>query len=718
MTILSDMPVEVLALIALGYEAIELWKCGDKRIMSKLASGGAVSLKLQDEKFDSTSRFPRCLVEFAFLRELSISRGDHHLMDAEDFGKCLQQLSPSLLKLRIESAGSMAAFVAPVATATFFDDEEVPADDQDDNHPGSTIWNVKRTFPRLQSLILQGGPPKWNDLDFLQLPSTLTHLKLPFVDHFRPLAFQSLPTSLTSLYLNPKQYSSLPTELAAALPRTLLAIDSTAYIFNVDNISALPTSLTSLVPGQRVDWSPSFAAVWPPLATVLEVNIPPHVGPSLGDDLSLPKHLTTLEFGGKSDSEYLVLKTDTLAALPRTLTDLQIWPASIDWAGVVPGTLPSALTRLAIPTTSLFTSQAASVLPRSIKHLWFLRNPRLRSPTIERDAALDELDHAIFPILPPAISELYIETMRNTGDGVLEGLPNGLRCLTIACPIMPSNLALLPRGLTELSLRSTYVCLKDQVEQLPRTLTTLKLDAPIHADSVGALPSALADLTLGEILPIGADVSTSKIVRLRVREETDAPAHDEYSDSDEEWDQTDGYEYSDYRGFSVFGDSDSDDDESTEVKRRKRILRNVCVSAWPPNLVFFHLTENFNYSKEFFASLPDTVTTFLAQTMPAVALTALPKNLQFLGCRIPDAITAQHLAALPRSLTHFSGQERNFSLPEDVSHLLPPHINPTAKSLRKFAAARVKKARMLQQGNLPLLDPRVAQRFARHSTEM
>lgn len=701
MTLFSDLPADVLALVLQDFESIIIWKTGDKRLMSKLANGGVNSVVLKDTRFGSNSIFPMCLASFSALRELTILTDSNYLKSIYPLSSCLRSLPKSLKKLRLSCFNSTAAFNA----ATSADDLSPSSSHRNESIvPDDPICIPKNVFPRLETLILDRGHQQLTDSDLKRLPPTLTHLEFPYSVLLSSSSMEYLPQNLTRLALRHLFFErEITVALASMLPRTLLELHVLPDLsISNDAIDALPKSLTMLGRKDDLEWTSELASIWPPLVKSLHIEVFPNH--QFGANFTLPNYLTTLKIGGRNDEEFLKLSTPLLESLPKTIVELSLYPSEIDWTDFKDGILPPGLKKLTIPSSAQFTRETAQCLPRTLTSFSTRVNPTLWSPLTEENEDLNFIDFSAFTGLPTTLTALYCNFLRvepEKGEfSLLKGLPESLQWLTLESPMEPRNVSFLPLNITNLSITCDRVLPEAEAAQLPRNLKSLTLSAPVHAGAISALPNSLTSLIVQEILPDGADEKTSKIVRLQQRTIGDFPAHSDFSESDEEWDHlSDEYEY-EYRPiYSAFGNDDEGyyANEPTEMSRKKRILRKVHVRSWPASLETLHIQSLFNYAEDLFKCLPPTLTDFSSLMAPMEALFSLPPKLRRLAVGIHHgALTGDHLAALPRTLEEFDTRPPEFDLPKDVSDILPPHIDPRVSWLVDFTATRMQQIQELE----------------------
>ena len=170
---------------------IPLWKCGNRRLNSKLADG-VTKIELRDVKWASQSRWPKMLLSLPKLVDLSIDRGSGALMpSASHLSEQLQQLPRRLKRLVLKSLESPKALLhhtlessdsAPTYLTRHFDTGDSRMID----------------FPCLEDLEVRGR----GDLDahdWSGLPPSLTRLSISQYNLGSINGLQRLPRGLLEL---------------------------------------------------------------------------------------------------------------------------------------------------------------------------------------------------------------------------------------------------------------------------------------------------------------------------------------------------------------------------------------------------------------------------------------------------------------------------------------------------------------------------------------
>lgn len=384
---LVQLPQELLAHILQGdtsWAALELWKTGDRQLMSKLKSGGVRRLGLIHYRRYVRCTWPRCLKEFR-LHTLSI-KSVHPLLPLNLLRSELMRMNPSLRELEIEAPDAVAAFAddkpsvlrsaqasggafepskssssessnrkSKTYTSSFrhrkgeneTDSTESAAkrsklEDNDSTNTLSDAWDVEKAFPALESLRLRSES------------ENITKFKL-----------SRFPPSLVKLHIHASPSTSIDW---SALPRNM---ESLSFNLKVDN------------------WKATLLQLPPNLKTLTRLPGEAQVATVLKDNPSLLPQLTELN-GFASDSTGLkcvkhILWTTSSGALPpshiESLRCLRALPSEIPQLlkNLTADGLDMNATALRTISTSLLTRLLLSncafnpvnfhLLPRSLEHL-------------------------------------------------------------------------------------------------------------------------------------------------------------------------------------------------------------------------------------------------------------------------------------------------------------------------------------------------------------
>lgn len=361
---LEDLPCSILRQIVNGdASAIELWKCGNHALNSRLANKGVTEINLKDTAKASTSRWPRCLREFA-LERLTVDRGHFGPLGSTlTLQAELKKLSPALKSLEIIGHGvSKAFFYGPRSV----EGDEGDEDDESNEAPLAKraklvevadaqehveLWNMDVTWPLMERLVIGGGSSghlyaedqsmlhsSFGSSVFGLLPRSLTWFGFPheFVDGAcRDMS--TLPSGLQTLHLD----TSIGLSGLKTLPKSLTVLDAEVYEV-AERLFKRPSILPNLI-------FPDLAEYDSDLRTYANEGYPwPESIRTLSDACfhsdahfeSLPPKLVSLS---AQDGEALVtLRSRYIAGLPRTLETLK--PYYIQWQGVNVENWPQNLT--------------------------------------------------------------------------------------------------------------------------------------------------------------------------------------------------------------------------------------------------------------------------------------------------------------------------------------------------------------------------------------
>lgn len=351
---LQELPVDVLQQILNGHNAwaaLELWKCGSRVLMSKLANYGITDVILRASRVITSARWPTCLKHF-HLRSLDI-----HLSGAflpiKHLRSELLQMQRGLISLKLCFENSTEAILS--------------------GHP-SPLFQLKQTHldPSNPSLDPSSGASSlfnpWTD-PFGSL-QTLEVNPSRSISFFPEGIFGLLPRSLTSLFISKFVYSGDCD--FSHLPPSLTRLHLSEHSISESNIRTLPNSITDLGEGvseavlgivvadplllPNLTSNPvSFTLEWAPdkldiigmrskgLARVDKIDVL-RVHDIAGNDFvpNLPTHLTKLVLSGILQSHDLL--SHQIKLLPATLTHLEV--ETIEWASVEASFWPPNLVQL------------------------------------------------------------------------------------------------------------------------------------------------------------------------------------------------------------------------------------------------------------------------------------------------------------------------------------------------------------------------------------
>lgn len=512
----TDLLAQILGYSCIGYAAIELLKCGNALLSTKLRNGGATRVSLHSAFFSSSVlvRIPKLLLELQHLRSLEIATAQYVSIDLRDTSNKLRQLSTSLEELCLNFSNSQLC-IADFKLVSPQDDASAVLSRL--ALEKTVVWNIKRTLPRLRRLELAGQN---NNFMFRAsyvpyLPAGLRHLKVSAtlnqewtlnpttcvletleVDHLR-IPFSQLPPSLsvlrTSTHWNTDMVLLLPENISEVANWKVTKEDLTPQKFTLLNGTIRPITHLSLHGSafSSAYWEDEQLIFWPPTLTSLSfLAIPP------GQRITL----------------------ELMRSIPRTVTDLSIHLLSDEIASAI--TWPP-LKSLHIRSIGDMQEQAIKALPKSLTLIEQLK----KAYFVEEKY----LPLQLFKHLPTSLSQLKLRTLY---DGVIIVTNSALAtpelftphlmsvslsgyCLSaelIACmpptvtewkskasmatPLTPELAARLPRYLSSLSARG-LVIQADAIPLIPRGLGTLEIsgfEAGEEDDEVESLMTAFSAL--------------------------------------------------------------------------------------------------------------------------------------------------------------------------------------------------------------------------------
>ena len=289
---LEDFPTDILKLLLNdqnSWAAIELWKCGNRTLNTRLANHGVTHIDLQDDMPSSKSRWPRCLKEFK-LESLTISRPGGSLGNIDMLKSELKQLHAGLKNIEIHALSIGMCFFDETTEGTpnrsggvhlFGDERDYQEDDDEDEEnddtdahndnddedgsganendessnnddveprpskrsktqeadhqdvPHTSMWNLELTWPHLERLELSDS-----------IPSKMTRWDSP-PGCFGSSVFAMLPRSLTWFGFHYAFTYECLMDLSA-LPNGLLTLRLPNDSINRIGLKTLPKSLTDL----------------------------------------------------------------------------------------------------------------------------------------------------------------------------------------------------------------------------------------------------------------------------------------------------------------------------------------------------------------------------------------------------------------------------------------------------------------------------------------
>ena len=450
---LEDTPTDILKLLLNdqnSWAAIELWKCGNRTLNTRLAHNVITHVNLQDDMPSSKSRWPRCLKEFK-LESLTISRPGGSLGSIDMLKSELKQLHAGLKNIEIHALSIGMCFFDETTEGTpnvkggthVFgderdDDSEAENYDNDDDNqendyreveanksdesscvgkdeprptkrsktqeveqhdlPHTSMWNLGLTWPHLERLELSEvcnfNAPRtgcFGSNVFAMLPRSLTWFGFYYALTYECLVdLSALPSGLKTLRL-PDESINRPG--LKTLPKSI-----TNLRYSVECANALPLLLKkpSLLPNLKefpFFWEHNEYSPWLDKVHAGDYPWPENISSMVlmpeDDDMAspLPSNLTALDHRGFGTC----LTSESLARLPRSLTFLEVY--AIDWEDMDVKDWPSTFTKLTITQQCKFGTYFFQYLPRRLKELHILSDPdSYEEEEEENEEAEDEED--------------------------------------------------------------------------------------------------------------------------------------------------------------------------------------------------------------------------------------------------------------------------------------------------------------------------------------
>lgn len=556
---LCNLPAEVLDLILsriASYLVINLWKCGNRQLNTKMAQGGCTQVQLTDLSLASTSRWPLLINELKHLYSLRLTSCTP-LGQIEYLRKRLSALPRTLECLELEFSiprqlmsmllgGADPIEPTPLDQADPYPQENRSVIDKEASNDGNSVgianlddwrlqflgfdavrpWRLDLLFPRLSTLTLVATMPV---LDFATLPRSLRALSLPkfaptpifseSMDKYITKMMRDLPEDLTCLNLSRQFMFStwFPPELRSlTLGEANASNPSNSAYIKRECYQYLPSTLTAA--NLHAQQESDFLALQH-LTSLRHLTITLHDERHV---MLLPKLLTSLQVVRC----YAPIK-DFIAFLPQNLRSLLCYYSPYDKLFHLPALsthpLPPSLTQLDatdVPTDLI------KLLPRSLRTL------RLSTEHAWSSDGITDL--------PPLLESLEIRVVRDIVPKKVPGpLPHpsksqkaadhGLQvyvfdlpntCLTklhlevLVMDLRRPNLQWIdfPDCITDLSLYLDLVRACPDlpiVSAFPKHLRRLKLETgrrpplwPILAGQIAALPLESLDV-LGQIISQG-----------------------------------------------------------------------------------------------------------------------------------------------------------------------------------------------------------------------
>lgn len=447
---LASLPPEILVQVlsqSSSFLVVTLWKCGDSRVNRKLASN-VTSVDLKDERWWTTSRYPKMLSKLPKLRSLTIRRASGPLLPVEELETELKKLPSELQQLTIFATGLDRMLLFEATNDGISINErmrnwlELP-----------TTAQVEHYFPTLASLSTSNCVRPY--------PPALKEINLDNTN-FDSYTFQYLPHTIEAIHSvvwipepsNINAWSSLPPGV-----HTIGILDLGAFI---TDYSAFPANLR-----ECRDFSLENAT-----AQTLE---------------TVPPHLSTLGLWYHSGC---TIPCSSWAAIPRTLTSLSV---SFDTLETLGSEVVAAL-----PRTLIFLNASAGFDWADIE-AGLSRNANLWPSTLKSMKTIGEA--GAFHLFPPSLVELKLSTYNRGPVGDFSPLPSGLLKLVLSASssLDEDQEFTFPARLTKLKVRANAPLSKASISRLPSNLTYLSLSLQ---ESVKDMLE-LGDPTMALLLPPG-----------------------------------------------------------------------------------------------------------------------------------------------------------------------------------------------------------------------
>ena len=303
----SDVIAQILDYGDTSYLVIDLWKCGNARLNTKLAQS-VTTVSLKDRHWTSTSRWPKCLSELRNLRSLTIDRYQGYVMgSASALSRELKTLAPTLRHL------SLHCREATTALYNYGDDDSIMVSQYPRGQ--SRLFDIGAYFPALEVLDLASSGETLTGFDGLEsagLPDSLRELIAPW-QHYYEGSYALLPRGLVKFKFHTSR-EVIPD--LSELPRSLEELGHVSLITSAQQIAALPRTLilSSLLISS---WNYEFSLAMPPLLQSFEVDnidVDSFVAHGTNWASALPRSLTQLDGAFSTPMDEVLI-----SSLPRTL---------------------------------------------------------------------------------------------------------------------------------------------------------------------------------------------------------------------------------------------------------------------------------------------------------------------------------------------------------------------------------------------------------------
>ena len=511
---LQDLSSEVLALIFDGDFSclvLMLWKCGNSQLNNKFRYGGVTSMKLEHNRYNGTSRWPRCLKEFS-LTSLSIRCINRALCTTASLRRELQQLHGGLKKLEIEAEHVLGAFFpsfdASLISAAVPHHLNSNCSDATATLPGNSnlteLWDLNTTWPYMEELSIHdevhpalSSHPTHPDI-FGRLPRSLHTFILTMAQDFIVDAYRhyyQLPPKLSKLSIHTRRFELEPIDIRN-LPTSLTEISCRISNSAARDLSRMPSLLPNLacISMDYAYWLSHDS--WP--SALERLHSRDARAERFFQGPPLPSKLKTLSLKCE-EAKFLISSSEQMRKLPSSLNslstealdfakiDLDAWPPNLNflqihdykygshWHHKLPRTLTS-MSALLYGSRDCHSSTTAietliehgvrSLQDTDDKELWSVLKPKLR----DRDFVGGD-------------ASAYIEAVES---GRLFGLPLRLTNLCSYVSGFHSSESLpmvLPPQLTSLEMSDvpwTFSEWENFFSLVPPSLTEIKVEGQLE----------------------------------------------------------------------------------------------------------------------------------------------------------------------------------------------------------------------------------------------
>ena len=519
---LTSFPPEIFGEIFNGaarcHLVLEMWKCGDRALISKLAIGVTnIALKSRSRKLPFSC--PKLIYQLHSLRFLCVSVSD----SAKEHRLDLHSLPKTLERLEIDSANGHTSFFNYAPNSTIEDPQYIETD-----YPRgrSRLIDLNALFPRLltlkmtPSLLTQANPP-FADTDFAALPASLTCLKVCEIASTGHL-MRCLPHALQriegSVHWTSDAESALDWQSAPSTLEYIRYLHSPLRSQPTPGLRHVPKSLTcESLP--LSEWNQTIASAAPDNLRYLSLRSFDRTSfPNANWMPSLPKGLEALESRVVID----------LRVLPRSMKTLSAYQKDedFDWSPVQAAFSEKQLETFWPPGLTNISIQSFTNLSniKLLPHTLTFMQLSLSLPGVEgQKVEVNGND------LPPLLTDMGLHPPRICASfGITGSLPPTLTHVMFAgsqCVLENETLSKLPTSVTSLTVNLTLDLTYESVPlyfgaqlteididkwplswfgALPRNLTMLRVNdvdlTPLKIHSTGnafeALPASLECLQL------------------------------------------------------------------------------------------------------------------------------------------------------------------------------------------------------------------------------